>query len=289
MDATERQLVASVMESRSLLVRALIGGVVSPAEYPEEEVERSFAHVSHHCGDSARMCRDAFLEAVQAEYEAGVEFVENAEQKAALDAAIVQFKRDYLECERPVTRAHAASYSGYVAGGSKLDTRQVQRRGNALDRATEAISAWLRSAQGNAKAAVMAARSPEQLDAEQQKLDDKAARKKAAEEAMMRRLLNFKPGDEAKFGLYPIAKVSFTRDGYPSTVTVAATDLWDNKFDAAKIIFGGDKARLRATVDAVRAADAAESAMTQPRAKSVSATGIIGPDSKPTKKVGMSM
>lgn len=266
MDEAEQGFVRRALETQELLVRALTAGIVSPEEYPVAAVEATFSHVSHSPDVGAMVMRNAFLETVQAAYDDAIGSAETQVQRDALMQAIERFKADYLARERSVNGARASSYSGHIAGGSKLNVRQVARRGAALDRASDAFSVWLRQAKDSVKQVVLAARNADQLAAEQQAMDEKAAHKAAREIAMMRRLLNFKQGDDIKFGLYPVAKVSFGRDGYPSSVTVSATDLVDNRFDLAKILFGGSKVRLQAAVDAARAELAAEGAA-RPRVK----------------------
>lgn len=252
----ERNQARTAIERQGLLVRALTAGVVSPEEYPTAEVAKSFNHVSHSPEIGAHVMRNTFLEAVQREYEEAAPLAETAEQKAALDDAIAEFKDEYLRRDKGVASVRGGAYSGMVAGRDNLNTSQVERRGNALDRASGDFANWLGSARGKAKAAVLAARNDQQRAAEQQAKDDKAAKRAESEHALIASLINFKKGDDVQFGRYPVAKVSFGKDGYPTSVTVEATDLTDNKFDLARTLFRGDKAKLRAIVDEVRAQQA---------------------------------
>lgn len=263
----ERNQARTAIDRQGLLVRALTAGVVSPDEYPTAEVAKSFNHVSNSPETGAYVMRNAFLEAVQREYEEAAPLAETAEQKAALDDAIAEFKDEYLRRDKGVAGVRSGAYSSKIAGRGNLDRNQVERRGNALDRASGAFFEWLNSARGKVKAAVLAARNDDQRAAEQQAKDDKAAKRAESERALIASLINFKKGDDVQFGRYPVAKVSFGKDGYPTSVTVEATDLTDNKFDLARTLFRGDKAKLRAIVDEVRAQQAKDAGQTETQAK----------------------
>lgn len=250
---SERGSVSRAMTNKDILVRALTGDVVSPDEYPTDKVKASFSHISHSSGDAAYLHRNSFLEAVQSEYDDALPFAETEEQQQILKAEIDRFKQEYIAKENPSMAVRSSTYSAHIAGGSKFNANQAGQRNNALDRSQSGFSSWLSSQSGRVKNAVLAGRNQSQLDAVANAKAEKAAKQKAGMLELLGRIVAFKRGDQVKFGSYQIAKVSLGKDGYPTSVTVDATDLTDNKFDIARTFFGGDKAKLRSLVDEIRA------------------------------------
>ena len=242
----------TVLGRHDSLIRALTSDVVSPSEYPTDAVAESYRHISHHPGDAAMVARNAFLTTIQDEYDAAITVAETDEQKAVLLDEIEALKSEYLRREAASHGARGNAYSAKIAGRGNLDSKMVARRNATLDRQAVKFADWVRGLKGGIKDAVLAARNGEQLASEQQSKDEKAAKRRASLKEHVARLLSFSKGDGSKFGAYPIARVTMGRDGYPSSVTVEATDLTDNKFDIAKTLFGGDKAKLRALVDEIR-------------------------------------
>ncbi|MFA7290879.1 MAG: LPD38 domain-containing protein [Rhodocyclaceae bacterium] len=232
--------------------------VVRPGEFPTKEVDASYSHISHSGASRARSERDSFVETVDRLYDEAMALAETPEQKSAAKRAAISFKNEYLERLQAVIRVRSGTYSAFIAGRSGLNTKQANARNSALDRAQDSFAAWQRSAEPEIKQAVLDARNPEQLAAEQAKKDGKAEKARAQLLDLVSGIVTFKKGDSVKFGGYNIAKVSLGKDGYPSSVTVDATDLTDNKFDIARMLFKGDKEALRAAVDEVRADQATE-------------------------------
>lgn len=249
---SERGFVSRAMTNKDILVRALTGDIVSSDEYPTDKVKASFVHISHSPGDAAYLHRNSFLEAVQSEYDNALPFAETEKQKQILKAEIDRFKQEYIAKENQSMAVRSSTYSAHIAGGSKFNTNQASQRNNALDRSQSGFSSWLSSQSGCVKNAVLAGRNQSQLDSIAKAKAEKAAKQKAGMLEMLGRIIAFKRGDQVKFGSYQIAKVSFGKDGYPTSVTLDATDLTDNKFDIARIFFGGDKAKLRSLVDEIR-------------------------------------
>lgn len=232
--------------------------VVLPREFPLAEVDSSYSHISHSGTSRARSDRDAFVETVNRLYDEAMKEAETDEQKAAAKRSAVEFKDEYLRRLQAVIRVRGQTYSGFVAGRGNLNTKQANSRNSALDRALDSFAAWQRGAEPEIMQAVRDARNDDQLAAERKEKDDKAAKRRESEKKHVAALLNYTKGDGSKFGNYPIARVTMDRDGYPSSVTVEATDLTDNKFDIAKTLFNGDKEKLRAIVDEIRAEKASD-------------------------------
>lgn len=269
LDAQHRQTATRLMENNATLVRALTSDVVSANEYPIAEVAKSYEHISHHPGDAAMIGRNAFMATVQSEYDLALPFAETDAQKAVLRAEIEALKQEYMRREARSMGVRGNTYSSKISGRGNLDSKGYQRKNASLDRAESNFSAWVNGIKGGVKDAVLSARNEDQLAAVQQAKDEKAAKRRESEKRHVATLLNFAKGDGSKFGNYPIARVTMDRDGYPSSVTVDANDLTDNKFDIARTLLGGDKNKLRALVDEIRA----ESNL----AASVSHAGVVAP------------
>ncbi len=218
------------------------------------KIRAGYAHRSlGGLGDKVKMEQAWFDKASEAFAEKVGEKAESEEQKALAAKLLDDFKAEYKTRRYRVMRVGETVVSSAVAGRNKFNAAQAGRRGSALDRAEQEFTDWQKGAIESGVRAIRAARSPEQIAAEQQAKADKAAKKKADLHALLGKLLDFKKGDGTLFGKYPVARVSLDKAGYPSSVTVDATDLTDNKFDIARILFDGDKEKLRAAVDEIRA------------------------------------
>jgi hypothetical protein len=240
---TDADLIAS-REGRDVLTL--------PSEFPTAEVDASYSHISHNGSGRARFDRDAFVSRVHELYDEAMAKAETpAQQQAAKDAAI-NFKVEYLRRLQPVIRVRSQTYSGHIAGRAKLNAKQADSRNSALDKALDTFFKWEKGSAGYVMQAVLRARSPEQLQSIAEARAEKEFKRKASMLKTVAGIDGFKPGEVVKFGSYNIARVSRDRDGYPSSVTVDATDLTDNKFDLARTLFDGDKAKLRAAVDEAR-------------------------------------
>jgi hypothetical protein len=250
---SHREIAKRIIANNQTLIRALTSGIVSPDEYPTAEVAKSYDHISHYPSDAAMVDRNAFLKTIQSEYDLAFPVAETDEQKAVLKGEIEALKVEYMRRESSFMGVRGNTYSSLISGRGNLDSKGYQRRNSSLDRSAAKFSDWVNAIEGGVKEAVEAAKNADQRAADQQAKDEKAAKRHASEKKHVSALLNFVKGDGSKFGNYPIARVTMDRDGYPSSVTVDANDLTDNKFDVAKTLFGGDKDKLRAMVDEIRA------------------------------------
>lgn len=232
------------------------GAIVSADEYPTQAASQSYSGISHQGSSRAKSDRDAYIETVQSLYDEALALAETDAQREALESALQKFKHDYISETNKLISVRSGAYSSHVAGRSKFNAKQANSRNSALDKANNRFVAWLESAKGSMKRAVEGARSPEQLAAIKKEKDEKEAAKKAKNDASLRstmeQLLSFEKGNGLKIGGYPVARVSYSK-GYPTSFTVDAADLTDNKFDLAKILFNGDKQKLRELVDDIRA------------------------------------
>src|SRR5690606_6088707 len=113
---------------------------------------------------------------------------------------------------------------------------------------------------------VLAARTPEEIEAERAELqkqqDEKQQKRERAETELMKKAIQFKPGDEWKFGGYQVKRVTKGRDGSPVSVIVDAPmgELTSNTFNLKSIVFKGDDNAYLAAIERARADIPAESA-----------------------------
>ncbi|WP_341679502.1 PLxRFG domain-containing protein [Comamonas thiooxydans] len=161
----------------------------------------------------------------------------------------------------------AGAYSGFVAGRGNLNSKQANSRNSALDKAMERFDSWVGDNADRASKAVLAARTPEQVKADQDavtaKIQEKADKKAADLKATLLKFLSFKSGDNMPYGKSAIiTRVSYDRDGYPSSLTFKMADgspVTDDKVELVQTLKDRDetleqaKARIRSLVDEVRA------------------------------------
>lgn len=212
--------------------------VVSPDEYPAQEASRSYSGISHMGGSRAASDRDEFVKQVQSLYDEALPLAETDAQKKALRSAIQRFKEEYLKRTRRVISVRSGTYSGFVAGRSGLNSKQANNRNTGLDRALDDFYSWLKSATPGIKKAVLAARSPEQLAAEQAAKDAKAAAAQTKNDAFLVKLLNLKDsGEPLKLGSGTIEKVNYGRtDGLPNTLTISGDGIIKGVNDKINVI-----------------------------------------------------
>lgn len=206
--------------------------VVSPLEYPTKLADASYSGISHNGSGRSKMDRDSYVETVQRLYDEAIEKTETEAQRAAVLEAVDKFKREYLKRERQVIAVRSNTYSGYVAGRSKLNARQANAGNDRLSKALNDFYDWVKRASPSIMQAVIDSRSPEQIEAARQAAEEKRIAKERRFDDVMVRLLNFRDGDDFKLGDYMVAKVGTTKDGIPKTVTFkSGQGLYDNKMD----------------------------------------------------------
>lgn len=264
------QRVKVARQVADLLQRLGVGLAPEPApavstgpEFPLKEAISSYSGISHSAGSRGRGDAEAYEKAIADAVAEAAPFAETDAQQAAMASEETAYRSDYLAQYRRVMSVRAGTYSGHIAGRSGLNSKQANSRNSALDRANTTFFEWLARQGGRIKAAVLAARSPEQLAAAQAERDAKQAAKdaKRAESArknvdFMVKLLTFKAGDQLALGSAVIKKVSKDREGNPSTLTYTHADgstPVDDKIDILRVMYRRDKEALRRDVDAARA------------------------------------
>ena len=148
--------------------------VDEPVVYPVKTVESAYSHTSRNPGHAAKIHENSFNEIVEEQREKAAAQAETPEQKAALEKELEAFKRDYIKHEASEINARASTVSGHIAGKSKFNSKQANRRGSALDRASDTFSKWRKSQEDRVLGAVLAARTDEQKTRDTKKAGVKA-------------------------------------------------------------------------------------------------------------------
>lgn len=242
-------------------------GKDSSLQFPMQEAVSSYSGISHNGEGRAQMDMQDFDSYMQTVAKAGMDAAKTPAQQKAARQAVQQVRADYLKQYRALMQVRASTYSGFVAGRGNLNSKQANSRNSALDRAMDRFNAWTAEHVDDAKRAALAARTPEEVQADRQALADaieaKAAKRRADTKAMLSKILSFKPGQPV--AIVPKAEMvglSFDRDGYPSSIKLKSTDgepLTDDKFEVVRLFRRMNetaeqtKAMVRELVDELRA------------------------------------
>jgi hypothetical protein len=221
--------------------------------FPLKKIAASWYGISHSGSGHAKEERSDLIKTVKRLYDEAAELAETDKQKSALNNAIVKFKNDYIGQTLRLANARSGTYSSMIAGRSNFNSKQANRRGSAYDRANESFDAWYKKATSEIKQAVEDAKSPDQLAKEQQAKIDKKLAIQEKNDAFLRKLLNFKPGDDLKAGKYPIIRVSKDKDGLPNSLTISGEGILKGIDDKIKVVgvLYKSKSDLQAAIDRV--------------------------------------
>lgn len=236
-------------------------------QFPLAEADRSYSGISRSGSQRAKGDRDAFEQFMAKAEQSGAAVATTEAQRQAASAALEALRTDYLAQYRSLMNTRSATYSGFVAGRGKLNSKQANSRNAALDKAMQRFDNWTAENADRVRKAVQAARTPEQVKADRDKVaadrKEKADKRAASLKATLLKLLSFKKGDNMPYGKGVIlTKVSYDRDGYPSSLTFKMADgspLIDDKLDLVGTLkdkgetLEQAKARIRGLVDEVRA------------------------------------
>lgn len=273
LDAPVEQALAAVKASPSANAAAPATQAASVQEQPESgdfpmsEAVQSYSGISHSGRSRADGDKQAFEKFMESARAAAEKLATTDAQRDALAAATESLRADYLKQYRSLMSVRAGAYSGFVAGRGNLNSKQANSRNSALDKAMERFDSWVGDNADRVSKAVLAARTPEQVkadrDAATAQIQEKADKKAANLKATLLKLLSFKKGDNMPYGKSAIiTRVSYDRDGYPSSLTFKMADgspLTDDKLDLLGTLkdkgetLEQAKARIRGLVDEVRA------------------------------------
>ncbi|MPT10941.1 PLxRFG domain-containing protein [Comamonas sp.] len=236
-------------------------------QFPLAEADRSYSGISRSGSQRAKGDRDAFEQFMTRAEQSGAAVATTEAQRQAASAALEALRTDYLAQYRSLMNTRAGAYSGFVAGRGNLNSKQANSRNSALDKAMQRFDTWVGENADRVHKAVLAARTPEQVkadrDAATAQIQEKADKKAANLKATLLKFLSFKSGESMPYGKNAIlTKVSYDRDGYPSSLTFKMADgspLTDDKVELVATLkdrgetLAQAKARIRALVDEVRA------------------------------------
>ena len=236
-------------------------------QFPLAEADRSYSGISRSGSQRARADGDAFEQFMAKAEQSGAAVATTEAQRQAASAALEALRTDYLAQYRSLMNTRSGAYSGFVAGRGNLNSKQANSRNSALDKAMQRFDTWVGENADRVHKAVLAARTPEQVkadrDAAAAQIQEKADKKAANLKATLLKFLSFKSGESMPYGKNAIlTKVSYDRDGYPSSLTFKMADgspLTDDKVELVATLkdrgetLAQAKARIRALVDEVRA------------------------------------
>lgn len=236
-------------------------------DFPMAEAINSYSGISHSGRSRAEGDKQAFDKFMKGAEAAGDALAETDAQREAMSAAVEQLRADYLAQYRKLMNVRAGTYSGYVAGRGNLNSNQANSRNNALDKAMQQFDGWVGDNVDRISKAVLDARTPEQVQADRDKvaaeIEAKLAKKISDLKAQLLKFLSFKSGEEMPYGKSAvITRVSYDKDGYPSSLNFKMEDgspVTDDKLDLVSTLkdkgetTAQAKARIRTLVDEVRA------------------------------------
>ena len=273
LDAPVEQALAAVKASPSAnaaapaTLAASVQEQPDSGDFPMSEAVQSYSGISHSGRSRADGDKQAFDKFMESAHSAAEKLATTDAQRDALAAATESLRADYLKQYRSLMSVRAGAYSGFVAGRGNLNSKQADSRNSALDKAMERFDSWVGDNADRVSKAVLAARTPEQVKADRAataaRIQEKADKKAADIKATLLKFLSFKSGDNMPYGKGVIlTKVSYDRDGYPTSLTFKMADgspLIDDKLDLLGTLKDKDetleqaKVRIRGLVDEVRA------------------------------------
>lgn len=271
---TQQQPVPAEQAPRGVLAEK---AEAEATEFPLKAAAASYSGISHSGSDRAKSDAQEFQAYIDVARDAGLALAHTDAQKAAVEQAVGELRAEYLRQYGRLMNVRSSTYSGFVAGRSRLNARQADQRNSAYNRAIDTFVDWQKANEDRVRRAALDARTPEQVQADQQAVEtarrEKAERKEVKDRDLMRSILSWKRGGEpveiARGAL--LAGVNKGRDGYPSSIKLQPADgatLVDDKFDLAQMFrergmsVPESKRRVRELVDAVRAEDAAQALAT---------------------------
>ncbi|MBQ1784622.1 MAG: PLxRFG domain-containing protein [Gammaproteobacteria bacterium] len=254
-------------------------------EFPQKEAAASYSGISHSGSSRAKADADEFQAYLDAARDAGMAAARSDAQKAAVDQAVVDLRAEYLSQYRRLMNVRAATYSGYVAGRSGINTKQAESRNSAYDKAIDTFITWQKDNKDRARMAALDARTDKEKGDDQatefKAREDMAQRERDSDLAFIRKVLSWKKGGEPVVfsDSSKLIGVNYDKRGYPTSIKLATADgeaLTDDKFDLAALFrkrSRGERvadaaARIQGLVDAVRSeAQAVKESLTVERAE----------------------
>ncbi|MEY2863596.1 MAG: hypothetical protein RLY58_1303, partial [Pseudomonadota bacterium] len=203
--------------------------------FPWDEVNQSFYHSTRNSEATTNGFNQRYIDIVRGAMEKARPHVETVEQQVAFDQASSDLQAQFISKIKRLAASRSGVYSGFMAGGSKLNTRQVEQRGNSYDRTAIEIEKWMDNTAPNfIYDAVRSAMNNEQRQLERQQQQDAAdAVVDQAAMDLWGLLISTLP---TKFAGNEVKAIGFSRDGLPSSLTIGGgwdpikfTSLYKNK------------------------------------------------------------
>lgn len=142
----------------------------NPLEFPTKRIADSYRHISTNPRTAGLAEKENFDRTIKDITDELSPLIETEEQQAAFDAAIAEFQSGYIREAMKVADVRQDTVSWHVAGRNNFNSKQAGRRGSAYESAQESFSTWIRSNVPQIKSAVLKARTPEQVQAERDKV-----------------------------------------------------------------------------------------------------------------------
>lgn len=152
-----------------------------PHAYPFDEAVRAYSHTSRSPRQAAKVRQQQYERAVAEARKNGAALAKTDAQREALDAAMDQFRADYLRHELSALQDREATVSSHIAGRSNFNIRQANRRSSALDRAEDALVTAINRGKDKVEQSVLAART------ETQRATDRADQQTKANKSQLTR------------------------------------------------------------------------------------------------------
>ncbi len=146
-------------------------------EFPTRQIAESYRHVSHRGSDRAKAEENAFRQSIEQIRNDVSPMVETEAQQAAFDSAMADYQNGYIDAALAVARAREGTMSPLVAGRNNFNGKQAARTGGAYEKAQDEFARKVGRLKAAVEKAVRDARTPEQIQAEQDKAAEKARKK----------------------------------------------------------------------------------------------------------------
>ncbi|MEN2425982.1 PLxRFG domain-containing protein [Chromobacterium vaccinii] len=228
--------------------------IAEDVEFPTKAIGDSYRHISHSSRSAGEADKARYERVIQQIRDKAEPMIETPAQREAYDAALLKFKRDYIQQSLQLARAREGTVSGHVAGRSKFNSKQASWRGSAYDRAQEAFEGWLKRFGGDVEFAVMRARTMEQRRRDNASVEaEKEARRADARRRMLRAvtaILNVKPGDNVNGKI--VLRINKDRAGYPSSFSYERWDGVQDTYQFLELFRDVTKADLHSLMDEAR-------------------------------------
>ena len=194
---------------------------------PLEETVNAWQHSVRNPSGVAKSFKQTYEDYIKRAYDLALPLAETNAQREALEQASLKLQQDYIQKFKELNSARSGVTSSFIAGRNNFNGKQAESRGNAFDKVSESFDKWTTSKEDSLKLAVIAARSPEQLAKIKAEKDAKAQKLQDKNDEFLRKVLDFKKGDDFTIGKnqYKVVRVNRNKDGMPISLTLEGEGL----------------------------------------------------------------